>query len=268
MKVLTDYLQELSDYENIKRGLAKKETVAINGLVDSQKLHMMYGLSEEYPVRVILTYSDLRAKEIWEEYRFYDKETVYFPGKDFIFFQADIHGNKLTRERICAYRKILEGKPITVVTTFDSIMSPCIPIKVLEQNRIFLPYFLTYTQSNSLNDLKLILQASLEQFQKRLFDIFLLIQHLIHRLTDRQLDAITLAQISQRLRCIITFCQFLVSGFHHQTFTKCPVLTVLGKQRRLIIPQMAESISRTFFTAHGFDQSCDFSGRPRHQRTF
>lgn len=138
MKVLTDYLQELSDYENIKRGLAKKETVAINGLVDSQKLHMMYGLSEEYPVRVILTYSDLRAKEIWEEYRFYDKETVYFPGKDFIFFQADIHGNKLTRERICAYRKILEGKPITVVTTFDSIMSPCIPIKVLEQNRIFL----------------------------------------------------------------------------------------------------------------------------------
>lgn len=138
MKVLTNYLQELSDFDSIRRRLSEKKTVAINGLVDSQKLHMMYGLSEEYPVRIILTYSDQKAKEICEEYSFYDKETVYFPGKDFIFFQADIHGNKLTRERICAYRKILEGRSMTIVTTLDSVMSPCIPIRVLEQNRIFL----------------------------------------------------------------------------------------------------------------------------------
>lgn len=137
MRVLTDCLEELSEYGSIQRGLTRGKTIAVNGLVDSQKLHMMYGLSKEYPVRIIITHSDLRAKEISEEYRFYDKETIYFPGKDFIFFQADIHGNKLTRERICAYRRMLEGLPVTIVTTFDSIMAPCIPLHVLEENRIF-----------------------------------------------------------------------------------------------------------------------------------
>ncbi|MBD5465707.1 MAG: transcription-repair coupling factor [Lachnospiraceae bacterium] len=137
MRVLTDCLEELSEYGSIQRELTRGKTIAINGLVDSQKLHMMYGLSKQYPVRIIITHSDLRAKEISEEYRFYDKETIYFPGKDFIFFQADIHGNKLTRERICAYRRMLEGLPVTIVTTFDSIMAPCIPLHVLEENRIF-----------------------------------------------------------------------------------------------------------------------------------
>ena len=137
MKVLTNCLEELSEYGSIQRELAKGKTVAVNGLVDSQKLHMMYGLSGEYPVRIIITHNDLRAKEISEEYSFYDKDAIYFPGKDLIFFQADIHGNKLTRERICAYRRILEGLPVTIVTTFDSIMTPCIPLHVLEENRIF-----------------------------------------------------------------------------------------------------------------------------------
>lgn len=136
MKVFTECLEELSEYDSIRQKLTRGEAVSVNGLVDSQKLHMMYGLGENYHTRLIVTYNDLRAKDIYEEYYFYDKNTVYFPGKDFIFFQADIHGNKLTRERIYVYRKILEGKPLTIVTTFDALMAPCLPLHILKENRI------------------------------------------------------------------------------------------------------------------------------------
>lgn len=41
----------------------------VTGCVDSQKTHLMYGLGREWPVKLILTYSELKAKEIFEEYQ-------------------------------------------------------------------------------------------------------------------------------------------------------------------------------------------------------
>ncbi|MBO5282360.1 MAG: transcription-repair coupling factor, partial [Lachnospiraceae bacterium] len=125
MQALLAPLQELAEYgqarEDIRRG---KTPVALSGCVDSQKLHMIYGLSEGIRYKVIVTYSDLKARELYEEYRFYDRNTLLYPAKDLIFFQADIHGNQLTRERVRVLRRIAEGKPLTLITTFAALMTP------------------------------------------------------------------------------------------------------------------------------------------------
>ena len=124
MKALLTPLAELSAYEEIRSLLAKKEAqAALSGCVDSQKLHMIYGLSEGFRHKLIVTYSDLRAKEIYEDYQFYDRNVMLYPAKDLIFFQADIHGNRLTTERIRCLRRLSEGTPLTVVTTFDALMT-------------------------------------------------------------------------------------------------------------------------------------------------
>ena len=34
--------------------------------------------------KVIVTYNDLKAKEIYEEYRFYDRNVMLYPAKDLI----------------------------------------------------------------------------------------------------------------------------------------------------------------------------------------
>ena len=125
MQAMLAPLKELAEYEQIREKLQKgKGPVALTGCVQSQKLHMIYGLSDGWRVRVIVTYSDMKAKELFEEYKFYDKNVTLYPAKDLIFFQADIHGNQLVRERIKTLRRLMERKNTTIVTTYAALMAP------------------------------------------------------------------------------------------------------------------------------------------------
>lgn len=125
MQALLAPLKELAEYGEMKEAMRKQAgPVSVTGCVDSQKLHMIYGLSDGLKIKVIVTYSDLKAKEIYEEYKFYDRNVMLYPAKDLIFFQADIHGNQLTRERVRTLRRISERKPTVIVTTFAALMTP------------------------------------------------------------------------------------------------------------------------------------------------
>ena len=66
---------------------------------------------------------------MYEDYQFYDRNVMLYPAKDLIFFQADIHGNQLTKERIKVFRRMAEGVPLTVVTTFDALMAPQVSLE-------------------------------------------------------------------------------------------------------------------------------------------
>ena len=137
MRALLAPLEELGEYEEIKKMLVKEQAcVALSGCVDSQKLHMIYGLGEGFRNKVIVTFSDLRAKELYEDYKFYDRNVMLYPAKDLIFFQADIHGNQLTMERIRCLRRLMEGRPTTVITTYDALMAPQIPIGAWQRHVI------------------------------------------------------------------------------------------------------------------------------------
>lgn len=137
MRTFTAPLHELGEFEEITGLLQEpRAAVALTGCVDSQKLHMIYGLSDGFKYKIIVTFSDLRAKEIYEDYKLYDRNVTIYPAKDLIFYQADIHGNELVKERIKVLRRIMEGKPLTVVTTFDSLMTLHVPLCVLQKNII------------------------------------------------------------------------------------------------------------------------------------
>ncbi|MCM1044061.1 MAG: transcription-repair coupling factor [Candidatus Gastranaerophilales bacterium] len=124
MQALLAPLEELAEYDQMRDNIRKGGSIALTGCVDSQKLHMIYGLGQGVKYKCIVTYSDLRAKAIQEEYLFYDRNVMLYPAKDLIFFQADIHGNQLTRERIRTLRRLMEGKPVTIVTTYAALMAP------------------------------------------------------------------------------------------------------------------------------------------------
>ena len=112
MRVLTKPFEEMGEFAEI-RSMLRKASVSLTGCVDSQKMHMVYGLSSGFRNKIIVTFSDLRAREIYEDYRFYDRNTVLYPAKDLIFYQADVHGNRLTMERMKALRRILEDRKST-----------------------------------------------------------------------------------------------------------------------------------------------------------
>ena len=92
MRTFTAPLCELGEFEEITKLLKKPgAAAALTGCVDSQKLHMVYGLSDGFKYKIIVTFSDLRAKEIYEDYKLYDKNVMFYPAKDLIFYHADMH---------------------------------------------------------------------------------------------------------------------------------------------------------------------------------
>ena len=52
----------------------------------------MYALGKGYGHTLIVLSSEDKAKKIYEEYRFLNENTSYYPAKDLLFYQADIHG--------------------------------------------------------------------------------------------------------------------------------------------------------------------------------
>ena len=124
MRALTEPLEELADYRELKQRLQSQAgVIELTGCIDSQKLHMVHCLSGDDMGRLIITYSEQKAREICAEYRFFDRNASYFPAKDILFYQSDIRGNELLQERIRVLKLLAEQKNYTVVTTFDAIMN-------------------------------------------------------------------------------------------------------------------------------------------------
>lgn len=134
MKTFTEPLSGLADYDNIIKEMKKAGGVMLSGCIDSQKAHLAFCLGEKYKTRVIVTYGEARARELCEDYRFFDRNVMYYPAKDFIFYSADVHGNLIIQERLKVVEKLVAGEPLTVVTTIDAFADTLMPRRIYEEN--------------------------------------------------------------------------------------------------------------------------------------
>ncbi len=118
-------LKELQGFEKAEYALKNTVgTIQISGCIDAVKPHMIYSSNNGSGNRIIVTFHEQKAKELYEEYLFFDKKTAYYPAKDILFYQSDIRGNVLTAERINALKMIAEEEECTIITTFDGLMNP------------------------------------------------------------------------------------------------------------------------------------------------
>ena len=125
MKTFTQPMQGLKEFEDLEAALPKLSgVIQISGCIDAAKPHMMYSIGNGSGNRIIVTFQEQKAKELAEEYRFFDPNVAYYPAKDILFYQSDIRGNVLTAERINALKMMAEKRSCTIVTTFDGLMNP------------------------------------------------------------------------------------------------------------------------------------------------
>ncbi|MGN0506270.1 MAG: transcription-repair coupling factor [Lachnospiraceae bacterium] len=144
MKAYTEPLRELSEYVAVEKALltgampaaskGRLTPVQATGCMDSQKSHFVAGLMEQFPVRLIVTYSDLKAKELCEDFRLYDPKTMLYPAKDIIFYSADIHGNTIVKERLSVLKRLLSGEPVTIVTSIDGGLDRLLPLSAIRES--------------------------------------------------------------------------------------------------------------------------------------
>ncbi len=140
MKAFTEPLLELHEFEEALQLLKSNQGVLeISGCTESQKAHMIYGLSGLFACVLIIADDEQRARELYEDYRFFDKNVCYYPPKDLLFFQADVHGNLLIRQRMSAIKALLErqeGEHVTVITTIDGCMDHLMPVRHIQESMI------------------------------------------------------------------------------------------------------------------------------------
>ena len=117
MRAFSEPLKELKEFENLSAIVQKLRGIAqISGCIDAAKPHLMYSVNNGSGNRIIVTFQEQRAKEIYEEYRFFDPKAAYYPAKDILFYQSDIRGNAL--------KMLAEEPACTIITTFDGLMNP------------------------------------------------------------------------------------------------------------------------------------------------
>jgi len=133
MKAFIAPLTELADFEKVQNKRNRdKGILQFAGCVNSQKTHMMYALSDGFECKIIAVSSEMKAKQIYEEYRFLDSDVYLYPAKDLLFYQADLRGKYLIKQRMEVFQAILEKKSVTVVTSFDGFMDALLPLDAMK----------------------------------------------------------------------------------------------------------------------------------------
>lgn len=135
MKAFIQVLQGLKEYEDLEKRLKKgKGVLQVVGCIDSQKAHLMYALNNGFSGKLIVTFDEQKARELYEDCQFFNKDAMYYPARDILFYQSDIRGNLLTKERMKAVKAIISQKYPMIITTFDALMDRLMPIEEIRKS--------------------------------------------------------------------------------------------------------------------------------------
>ena len=134
-EVFANPLVDLAEYTDMKQDMDQgKGPVQVSGVTDSQKVHVMHELSKDNPWRLVVTYDDTRAKEIFDDFSYFEPNTWLYPARDLLFYSSDIHGNLLTRQRMQVFKHLLEDEGGVVVTTVDGLMDHLLPLSMIKES--------------------------------------------------------------------------------------------------------------------------------------
>ncbi len=123
MQAIVNAFKEHQGFVQAKKAIDKGiYPINIWGLDGRVSPLLIEALAKESQVKLIVTHSERRARQIEEDYRFYDRQVRYYPAKDLLFYYADIHGNATVKSRLDIFKDIASGERLTVVTTIDGLM--------------------------------------------------------------------------------------------------------------------------------------------------
>ena len=135
LKGVLQPLSENSTFNEIISSIKnKKYPISINGLSDSGKSYGIYGVFEKIDSSmVILTHSDMEAKNIYEDLSFYTNDIYYFPAKEVVFYNIDAISGDLRWARLKVIKEMMKDSKKIIVTSIDSLTSVYTPIALFEE---------------------------------------------------------------------------------------------------------------------------------------
>lgn len=125
-------LTDLIEYSDLRRDLEMSQGPFLaSGCLDTQKAHLISELSDVHKWNIVVTSDEQHARELTEDLRAFLPDVIYYPARDLLFYNSDIHGNLITKERIRVLKLLAEADGGTVVTTVDALMDHVLPFETL-----------------------------------------------------------------------------------------------------------------------------------------
>jgi len=130
-------VKKYSDYLfDINKG---KTPIMLSGLTDTAKVHMSYATKfyVDKPI-CIITYNELQAKKIKQDFRFFEDHVRLFSKRDVMSFDYIAESKDLLHDRISTLNDIIGNKVPIIITTIEAVMQKMISKESLYKNLITL----------------------------------------------------------------------------------------------------------------------------------
>ena len=120
MKTFFEPVQGMAGIEEIKKSFSRLgHAVMVSGCIDTQKAHLLEALGEQYPIRVVITSDEVKARQLREDCLFFDKSSIYYPAKDFTAPMC--MATSLRESGLHAFTKSFRRRSISVKTVFQTV---------------------------------------------------------------------------------------------------------------------------------------------------
>ncbi len=141
MNFLIKTLEENKKFQELTKQISKTGPIAISGLVDVEKLHVLAGiLNETKRPMVLVTYNEIQARKLYQDLKKLIKQTYFFPKKEITSYDYVAQSKEIEYKRIDVLNKMYLAKqqkePIIIVTTIEAVMQKIVAKDTLYQNVI------------------------------------------------------------------------------------------------------------------------------------
>lgn len=111
---------------------------AVSGILSSARALFIYATGKKSKHKVMILPSEVEARKLCDEYRFFDEQCAYFPAKDMLFYQSDLRSGEVSEERMKVICTLLSDEPMCVFTTVDALMNKLPPKAMLKEKMLYM----------------------------------------------------------------------------------------------------------------------------------
>lgn len=123
-------LRNSTEYRKIMECLLRKETpLCISGVVPGQRSNMIYSLYKDSKrPMVIMVHSDLEAKTLYDDMKFYlEEEVLLLKGEEIFFYSVEARDRKEEAKRIEALGELSKKREFLLIITAEAFMQKYLP---------------------------------------------------------------------------------------------------------------------------------------------
>ncbi|MCM0649012.1 transcription-repair coupling factor [Clostridium swellfunianum] len=135
LKGVMQPLKESNEFKEIINAIEKRRyPIGVFGLSESARSYLINGVYDELDKPfLILSHSDVEAKNIYEDLNLYLPNVFYFPTKEVVFYNIDAISGDLRWERLKVIREMTRKSKKIIVASIESVAQKYIPFELYKE---------------------------------------------------------------------------------------------------------------------------------------